>query len=166
MLGYVGMSSGASWGIVEAVFRWFGVDSGRVRQNECVTDVTEMCYICDMADLNLRNIHPGLISKLKADAATNGSTLRDHCVCLLTGQASPEPPTQAIPDRRNLKDVPKRSRPTAYAGATRAPALTTAAQVVSAVPGVHLASQLPQPAAYQRPSHAANCTCFTCRPPQ
>ena len=86
MLGYVGMSSGASWGIVEAVFRWFGVDSGRVRQNECVTDVTEMCYICDMADLNLRNIHPGLISKLKADAATNGSTLRDHCVCLLTGQ--------------------------------------------------------------------------------
>ena len=45
-----------------------------------------------MADLNIRNMHPGLIAKLKADAALAGSTLRDHCIFLLSGQAMPEAP--------------------------------------------------------------------------
>jgi hypothetical protein len=48
-----------------------------------------------MADLNLRNVAPELIAKLKSDAALSRTSLRDHCVFLLTGQGAPETPTVA-----------------------------------------------------------------------
>jgi hypothetical protein len=41
-----------------------------------------------MADLNLRNIDPELLSTLKAQAAIGQTTLRDHCIRLLSGQAA------------------------------------------------------------------------------
>lgn len=47
-----------------------------------------LCYICDMADLNIRNIDPALMTKLKVGAAQRSLTLRAHCIDLLTGQAA------------------------------------------------------------------------------
>lgn len=42
-----------------------------------------------MADLNLRNISPELIAKLKSNAALNGCTLRDYCIIVLSGWQEP-----------------------------------------------------------------------------
>jgi plasmid stability protein len=56
-----------------------------------------------MADLNIRNIDPVLIAKLKSDAALKGSSLRDHCVSLLTGQGGPEEPK--MPTSQQLKKL-------------------------------------------------------------
>ena len=67
-----------------------------------------------MADLNLRNVHPGLIAKLKADAALAGATLREHCVALLTSQGHAETLTKAVPTIMTAKP-PQNLQPLAQA---------------------------------------------------
>ena len=39
-----------------------------------------------MTDLNIRNVPPELLAKLKSDAALNRETLRDWCIDLLGGK--------------------------------------------------------------------------------
>lgn len=50
------------------------------------------CYNWYMADLNIRNVSPELIAKLKSNAALNGCTLRDYCIIVLAGWQEPPKP--------------------------------------------------------------------------
>src|SRR5690242_16582394 len=50
------------------------------------------------ADLNLRNLDPKLIARLKSDAALAGKTLREWCIGLLGGSDGKQQP-DAEPER-------------------------------------------------------------------
>ena len=62
-----------------------------------------------MADLNIRNVPPETLRRLKADAALNGMTLREWCLRLLNGVADPPTARQTVETRRSSHD-PKTCR--------------------------------------------------------
>src|SRR5689334_51928 len=77
------------------------------------------------ADLNLRNLDPKLIARLKSDAALAGKTLREWCIGLLggndgtgrpfeadpTGKTSRSGKPSKLPSVRNAKGSKKRLHP-------------------------------------------------------
>jgi hypothetical protein len=66
-----------------------------------------------MADLNLRNVDSAFVAKLKADAATAGLTLRDHCILLLSAKYEPNAPRPGlVPTKAITKAIqPPPSKP-------------------------------------------------------
>ena len=50
-----------------------------------------------MADLNIRNIDPVVISRLKREALEMGQTLRSRCIDLLGGSLVSQSPKPAVP---------------------------------------------------------------------
>jgi hypothetical protein len=51
--------------------------------------VTYMCYTCNMADLNIRNVDPTLIAEMKAEAAMLGSNLKSYVMATLVARIRP-----------------------------------------------------------------------------
>ena len=107
-------------------------------------------------------------AKLMQIAEADGCTLSDAIVGAITDGLHVEPyvkvsssPRAAISNAADQRAIKQRRESADRDIAHNMP--TKARQVAAAVPNVKVASQLPPPATYQRPSHAANCQCGVCK---
>lgn len=104
----------------------------------------DRCNMCDMADLNLRNVPDALLVELKKAAVKAGWTLKKLCVHRLSGKTYGEVRREAFPE--SLKEPStKAKRPK---------------MIMPLTPKAETPKTSEAPA---RPAHAETCRCGICQ---
>jgi len=103
-----------------------------------------------MADLNLRNVDAELMKELKRAAVEAGVSLKEICVQRLSAE-SLKPPKMIIEKVAKAIEKPK---------------ATELKTVDSKAIWKQLFGDRPPVNVYERPAHAENCRCYSCKPPK
>lgn len=87
------------------------------------TKIRDACNMCDMGDLNLRDVPEELRARLKTEAAVAGIPMREHCLRLLGAERIQPSKTTEVEEKRPVREIVEPVKQERFSGCSECGAL-------------------------------------------